>query len=55
MIFENHTGAQVDFEIKETESEEMFEDGLYDLRNMVKPGALNKDVPIETEDNTEDY
>ena len=55
VIFENHTGAQVDFEIKETESEEMFEDGLYDLRNMVKPGALNKDVPIETEENTEDY
>ena len=52
-IFENHVGALVDYVIKDTDSDEMFEDGLYDLRNMVKPGTVN--VPIETEEKTEDY
>ena len=52
-IFENHAGASVDFSIKETNSEEMFESGLYDLRNMVKPGTVN--VPIDTEEDTEEF
>ena len=52
-IFENHAGASVDFSIKETDSDEMFEAGLYDLRNMVKPGTVN--VPIDTEEDTEEF
>ena len=51
-IFENHTGSSVDFVIKNTESDEIFEGGLYDLRNIVKPGTVN--VPIDTEENTEE-
>ena len=51
-IFENHTGSKVDFSIKNSESDEMFEGGLYDLRNIIKPGTIN--VPIDTEDNTEE-
>lgn len=52
-IFEDHVGSKVDFSIQETESEEMFDGGLYDLRNMVKPGTMN--VPIDTEENMEDF
>ncbi len=51
-IFENYTGSTVDFTIKNSESDEMFESGLYDLRNIVKPGTMN--VPIDTEENTEE-
>ena len=51
-IFENYTGSSVDFVIKNTESDEIFEGGLYDLRNIVKPGTVN--VPIDTEENTEE-
>ena len=51
-IFENYVGAKVDFSIVNTESEDIFEGGIYDLRNMVKPGTVN--VPIDTEDNTEE-
>ena len=52
-IFENHVGASVEFSVKETESDEIFDSGLYDLRNMVKPGTVN--VPIDTEEDTEDF
>lgn len=51
-IFENYTGSIVDFVIKNSESDEMFEGGLYDLRNIIKPGTVN--VPIDTEENTEE-
>ena len=52
-IFENHVGASVEFSVKETDSDEMFDSGLYDLRNMVKPGTVN--VPIDTEEDTEEF
>ena len=52
-IFENYTGKQVDFVIKETDSPEIFDEGLYDLRNMVKPGSVG--MTIETEEDTEDF
>ncbi len=51
-IFENYTGSAVEFAIKNSESDEIFENGLYDLRNIVKPGTVN--VPIDTEENTEE-
>ena len=51
-IFENYTGSSVDFVIKNTESDEMFDGGLYDLRNIVKPGTVN--VPIDSEENMEE-
>ncbi|MCR4793399.1 MAG: DNA polymerase III subunit gamma/tau [Lachnospiraceae bacterium] len=51
-IFENHLGKKVEFTIQDTDNEELF-DALYDLRNMIKPGAMN--VPIETEEDTEDF
>ena len=52
IIFENYVGATVDFSIQETESEEMFESGIYDLRNLVKPGSIA--MPIDTESDTEE-
>jgi DNA polymerase-3 subunit gamma/tau len=52
-IFENYVGAVVDFSVQDTESDEMFEAGLYDLRNLVKPGTVN--VPIDTESDTEEF
>ncbi len=52
IIFENHVGARVDFSVKEAESGDMFESGLYDLRNIVKPGTMN--IEIETEEDTEE-
>ena len=45
-------GKKVEFSVKTSESGDMFDNGIYDLRNLVKPGALN--VPIEPEDETEE-
>jgi len=51
-VFEDRVGKTVDYIVKAAESGDMFDNGIYDLRNLVKPGALN--VPIESEDETEE-
>lgn len=50
-VFENHAGKSVEYVVKDTDSEDMFDNGIYDLRNLVKPGTMN--VPIEEEDTEE--
>ena len=52
-VFENQVGKAVEYSVRQTESEDMFDNGIYDLRNLVKPGTLN--VPIETADETEEF
>ena len=51
-VFEDRVGKKVEFSVKTSESGDMFDNEIYDLRNLVKPGALN--VPIESEDETEE-